>query len=180
VFVLALVSQLVFHSSIDPTEQSFAVTLHNDTPSAVTVKQCDVKCDSFHELDHLLPGASVRVNTSSGNVANWWAITDSAGRTVGCLPLRYDHKIDGLVVNVSDHTACPVGTSASGSNILGSIIGFALLFLVVGISVPEVVPGLVELPRESIGTRVRPKSKDRMQVATSDRSRHQKPDGTVP
>lgn len=46
------------------------------------LKQCDTKCDSFHERDQLRPGASVRVNTSSDNVANWWAVTDAAGRTL--------------------------------------------------------------------------------------------------
>lgn len=137
--MLALISQVVFHSSIDPTEQSFAVTLHNDTPSAVILKQCDAKCDSFHEQDDLLPGASVRVNTSGGNLANWWTIADPDGQTIGCLPLRYDHKIAGLVVNVSGYTTCPVGTSASSSSTLGSVIGFALFFLVAGISVAGIV-----------------------------------------
>jgi hypothetical protein len=114
-FAVALVSQTVFHASIDPTEQSFTVTLRNDTPSAVVVKQCDVKCNSFHEKDRLPPGGSIPVNTSSNDVANWWAVSDSAGRTIGCLPLRYSHKVDGLVVNISERTTCPAGTLGLGS-----------------------------------------------------------------
>ena len=95
-FIAAFVSEAVFHTSIDPTESTFAVTLHNDTPSAVVVKQCDAKCNSFHERDRLQPGASVRVNTSGDDVANWWSVSDSAGNTLGCLPLRYGHKVEGL------------------------------------------------------------------------------------
>jgi len=30
----AVMSEAVLHASIDPTEQAFAVTLHNNTPSA--------------------------------------------------------------------------------------------------------------------------------------------------
>jgi hypothetical protein len=110
VFVVALISQVVFHSSIDPTAQSFTVTLHNDTASAVVVKQCDAKCDSFHEKDRLLPGASVRINTSSDNV-----------------------------VNISERTACPAVPRGSGSDVLGSILGFALSFGVAGIGVASIV-----------------------------------------
>jgi hypothetical protein len=139
VFVVALISRDVFHASIDPTEQSLAVTLHNDSASAVVLKQCDAKCDSFHEQDRLLPGASVRVNASSDNVANWWLVTDSDGRAVGCLPLRYGHEIAGLVVNISERTACPAAPSASGSDVFGSILGFALVFGVAGIGVASIV-----------------------------------------
>lgn len=95
-FVVTLISQVVFHSSIDPTEQSFAVTLQNDTASAATVKQCDSTCNSFHEHDQLLPGASVLVNTSSADVANWWLVAGPSGRTIGCLPLRYSHSTSAV------------------------------------------------------------------------------------
>ena len=136
--VAAVVAEAVFHVSIDPTESTFAVTLHNDTANAVLLKQCDADCGSFHERDRLPPGASVRVNTSSDDVANWWAVTDAGGKTSGCLPLRYDHKVDGLVVNVSEQTACPTGGSA-GSGVVGSIVGFALVVVVVGIGVASIV-----------------------------------------
>ena len=105
---LALISEFVFHQSTDPTEQSFAVTLHNDTSRAVVLKQCDARCSSFHEQDRLSPGANVGVNTSGDNVANWWLVADeSSGRTLGCLDLRHSRKIERLVVNVSSRAACP-------------------------------------------------------------------------
>lgn len=106
-FVTALISRVVFHASVDPTEQSFTVTLHNDTSSTVVVKQCDAKCDSFHEQDRLQPDGSVPVNTSSDGAANWWSVTDASGHTLGCIPLTYHHKVDGLVVDVSSYTTCP-------------------------------------------------------------------------
>jgi len=106
-FIVALISEAVLHTSIDPTEHAFTVTLHNDTASTIVVQQCDAKCNSFHEKDRLQPGGSVRVNTSSDGAANWWAVTDSSGRTLGCLPLTDHHKVDGLVVDVSSYTACP-------------------------------------------------------------------------
>jgi len=138
-FVVALVAQVAFHTSIDPTEQSFFVTLQNDTGSTVVVKQCDARCNSFHEQDRLAPGGSVKVNTSSDGVANWWAVTDSTGRTVGCVPLRYKHRIEGLIVRVSHHTSCPTRTAGSSSGVLGSIVGFGLFFLAVGIGVASIV-----------------------------------------
>jgi hypothetical protein len=60
----------------------------------------DARCDSFHEQHRLPPGGGVEMNTSSNGVANRWTVTDSTGRTLGCLPLRYKHEIDGLVVSV--------------------------------------------------------------------------------
>lgn len=138
-FVVALVAQVGFHTSIDPTEQGFRVTLQNDTAGTVVVKQCDAKCDSFHEQDRLGPGGSVEVNASSDDVANWWAVTDSTGRTVGCLPLRYKHEIEGRVVRVSQHTSCPAAAAASSSGVLGRVTGFGLFFLAVGIGVVSIV-----------------------------------------
>ena len=113
-FVLSLVAQVVFHTSIDPTERGFHVTLQNDTAGTVVVKQCNAECDSFREQDRLGPGGRVVVNTSTDDVASWWAVTDSTGRTVGCLSLRYTHEIEGLVVRISRHTSCPAGTAGSG------------------------------------------------------------------
>jgi hypothetical protein len=54
--------------AIDPTEQAFTVTIHNDLSEPVVLKQCDTACGpNFHEIDRLAPGASVPVNTSSEN-----------------------------------------------------------------------------------------------------------------
>jgi hypothetical protein len=93
--------------AIDPTEQTFTVTIRNDLPEAVLIKQCDVHCGSeFHEIDRLQPGASVQVNTSGANVPNWWVIDGNAGKTLGCLNLLYDHKAPGVVVLTSQMMAC--------------------------------------------------------------------------
>jgi hypothetical protein len=137
--VLAIVSQAVFHTSIDPTESTFAVTLHNDMPNVVVVKQCDAKCNSFHEKDRLAPGESVSVNTSSDNVANWWAVSDGSGNVLGCLPLQYRHKIEGVVVNLSQTTSCPAGTGSSASDVVGTIVGLGVALLVGGVAITSTV-----------------------------------------
>jgi hypothetical protein len=100
--------------------------LFNDTVGMVIVKR--LECNSFQEKDRLpiAPRKQRPGQHSSGDVAYWWAVTDSTGRTVGCLPLRFNYKSDGLVVNVSKHTACPVGSTRLSGDLLGAIIGFAL------------------------------------------------------
>jgi hypothetical protein len=87
---------------------AFSLTLHNDTSRVVVVKQCDVRCTSFHEQDRLLPRASVQVSTSTSNTPNWWMVTDG-NATLGCIDLLYNHPINNLVVNISKRTACPSG-----------------------------------------------------------------------
>jgi len=94
-------------SGLDPTEATFSVALHNDTGQVVVVKQCDVKCDSYHGQDHLNPDGQISVNTSSANSANWWVVADSSGRKLGCVNLQYDHKQSGVVVNLSQTVGCP-------------------------------------------------------------------------
>ncbi len=93
--------------SLDPTEDTFSVSLRNDTGQAVIVKQCDVKCDSFHEQDRLSAWGTVSMNTSSANSANWWLVTDQSGAKLGCVNLQYDHKQSGAVVNLSQIVDCP-------------------------------------------------------------------------
>jgi hypothetical protein len=90
----------------DPTEDTFAVTLRNDTAAPVLLKQCDVKCYEFGEQDRLAPGGTVRVNTTAAGSANWWVVEDGGGRLLGC-NLQYNHKQVGVVVNVSGTVACP-------------------------------------------------------------------------
>jgi hypothetical protein len=136
--VAAFISEAVFHVSVDPTEQAFAVTLHNDTAGTVLIKQCASTCRSFHEQDQLAPGASVRVNTSDHDIANWWAVTDAGGAALGCLPLRYDQRVEGLVVNVSERAACPEGSFAKTSAV-GAVVGFLLFLLVAAIGIASVV-----------------------------------------
>jgi len=94
--------------AIDPTEQAFSVTIHNDLSEPVVLKQCDTVCGpNFHEIDRLAPGASVPVNTSSENVPNWWVVVGNDGMPRGCLNLLYDHNAPHVVLNTPQMTACP-------------------------------------------------------------------------
>jgi len=91
----------------DPTEETFFVTLRNDTGRAVVLKQCDVTCNSFHGQFELRPDESGPVNTTASDTPNWWMVRDASGKTLGCLLLRFDHKQPGLVVDISHTTTCP-------------------------------------------------------------------------
>ena len=107
---LLFVLGLVFGASVGPSSSgvdTFSLTLRNDTSSAVLLKQCDVKCTEFHEQDHLTPGGTVSVNTSPGNVANWWVVQGGSGQVLGCLNLQYDRPHPGLTVNISATIPCP-------------------------------------------------------------------------
>lgn len=91
----------------DPTEQAFAVTLRNDTSRTVVLKQCDVRCDTFHEIDRLTPGSTVEVNVSDQDVTNSWAVASTSDQALGCLALRFPRRQTGVVVNVSTMTGPP-------------------------------------------------------------------------
>lgn len=96
------------YTGCDITEDTFAVTLLNDTQRTLVADQCGYGCGSSpterHNLD---PRKSVAVNTSSSHVDNWWRITTSSGQVVGCLNLLYGHKEAHAVVRLSRVIACP-------------------------------------------------------------------------
>ncbi len=94
-------------ASCDPTEDTFAVKLLNDTDSAVTVRQCDVRRNAYHEVHALDVGQSVTVNTSASHVDNWWVIEGGSGQRLGCLNLLFDQKRDNVIVGASQRIACP-------------------------------------------------------------------------
>ena len=92
---------------MDPTTQTFAVRLYNDTNATITLKQCDSNCVAFHEQRQLGPGDSLMANTSDQNVDNYWLVSSNLGRRLGCLDLKYDHKAFGTVVKTSTAGPCP-------------------------------------------------------------------------
>ncbi len=91
----------------DPTEQEFTVTLRNDTSRTVVLKQCDVRCDTFHEIDQLTPGRTVEVNVSDQDVTNSWVVASTSDQILGCLALRFPRRQSGVVVNASTMTGPP-------------------------------------------------------------------------
>jgi hypothetical protein len=107
--LIAIVSVVErFGGPIDPTEHSFPVTIRNDTAAVVVVRQCDVTCASFHETNHLKPGAEVMENaTDEADVTEWLVVTTTHGMRLGCIALHFDHKVRGLVELVSRIGPCP-------------------------------------------------------------------------
>ena len=111
VFTLQLIREGWFvnrtDNGMDPTTQTFAVRLLNDSNDPITAKQCNPGCKSFHDQFRLAPGDSATVNTSDQNADNYWLIVAASGTRVGRLDLKYDHKVLGAVVYISAAGPCP-------------------------------------------------------------------------
>jgi len=95
--------------SIDPTSQSFGITFHNDTSRDVHLKLCsDDRCHHFDYSEGWHAGQSAQENISDRDLLTRWLVQgDADGRTLGCLPLRFDQKYDDVVVRISQAVPCP-------------------------------------------------------------------------
>jgi hypothetical protein len=86
---------LVACESIDPTEQSFAITFRNDLSRQVTlVASGDGSCRHATDTWRLSPGATAADNVSDRRVLSRWKVErGSPGRVVGCLQLSFGAKL---------------------------------------------------------------------------------------
>lgn len=109
--VVVVVVSVLCVACYDPTEQAVTVTIQNDTPGSVTVRQCDTTCGVTHEVHSLPPGGSVRVNSSSRQVSNYWLIVDQSGAVTGCLNLLTKEK-QARTFKISDTAPCPSSAKA--------------------------------------------------------------------
>jgi hypothetical protein len=82
------------------------VTIRNDASQAVTLQQCDVRCNQVHRTETLEPGATVKVNTSTGDVPNYWMVIANE-KVTGCLNLLENGYHPGDVFNVTHTVRCP-------------------------------------------------------------------------
>jgi hypothetical protein len=110
--LLALTSAGILASgcaSLDPTEQSFAITFLNDTPNAIILKLCsDANCRHFDYSKELQPAESVRENVSDSDVLTRWLVQDRpTSKVLGCLPLKFDRKQEDVVVRATEVVRCP-------------------------------------------------------------------------
>ena len=87
-------------------EDQFPVWIENDGTRLLVLKQCDVRCNSFHDEVRLAEGERVAAGTVVGS-PNWWLVDDQSGRTLGCLPLLFGRKHDNAVVRTSQIQDCP-------------------------------------------------------------------------
>jgi hypothetical protein len=94
----------------DPTSHSFPITFLNDSNHKVFLKLClDTDCHHFgysHEWD---PGEPAQENAvaAPGTLLTRWRAEDQTGRTLGCLPLNFNHKLKGVTVQISEAVPCP-------------------------------------------------------------------------
>jgi hypothetical protein len=106
----ALMAYALTACSVDPTEGAVAVTIDNDQPAAVVIKQCRETCTATHESHELQPGGSVVVNGCVCVAAQYWIATDVSGRTLGCLNLKMESRQEGVHVRLSSLAPCSTGT----------------------------------------------------------------------
>ncbi len=92
---------------IDPTAATFGLEVRNDTSRVVILKQCGNDCRSFHKRVRLAPGTSAAENASDeSDVTQWFLVTDASDHPLGCIGLRFDRKLEGLVIPVSHMGGC--------------------------------------------------------------------------
>lgn len=95
--------------SVDPGEQFFNVTFVNNTPAPVVLKLCaDRSCTRFDYADSIQSRHRQMESVSDRNVLTRWKLIDpDTRRVVGCIPLRFARKYDGLKVFVTQSVHCP-------------------------------------------------------------------------
>jgi hypothetical protein len=78
-------------------------------PNVVLLKLCsDGNCHHFDYRDEIQPAESVRENISDSGILTRWLVQDqSTSRVLGCLPLKFDHKYEDVVIRTSDVVKCP-------------------------------------------------------------------------
>ena len=82
------------------------VTIRNNEVEAVTLRQCDVRCNQVHRIETLEPGATLKVNTSTANVPNYWMVVTN-GTVVGCVDLLENGFHPQDVFDVTNTVPCP-------------------------------------------------------------------------
>lgn len=91
------------------TPDSFGITFVNDTGQNAVVNLCDDDaCHTYDYSDKLRPGGAVPENISP-DVFTRWAVTDSSGRRLGCLPLNFASTggFNDAVARLSQMVPCP-------------------------------------------------------------------------
>jgi hypothetical protein len=106
--VAALVMAVTGCDSVDPTEQAFGISFLNDLGRPVALKLCaDDDCHNFNYTDTVKRNESYPENISDRELLTRWLVADQQGRVLGCLPLRFNGKFDGVVVRLSQKVPCP-------------------------------------------------------------------------
>jgi hypothetical protein len=116
VMLVALAGLLCFGAtgcySIDPTEQGFTIHIKNDTPSAVVIGYCkDDECDSYWDTWNVGVGEEADAAISDRGVFDRYGVISKSGRLLGCLPLKFSHAYEDVVVLASQMVPCPGSTA---------------------------------------------------------------------
>ena len=85
----------------------FAVTIKNDTATAVVVEYCGSDCSTVYYTNTVPAQGSLPQNTSTENLNEYMRIKDLSGHVVGCLNLRFSAVPSSTTIPVSAKGACP-------------------------------------------------------------------------
>jgi hypothetical protein len=99
----------------------FQVSILDDTPSPVIVRDCDTYCSSSPIALRVQPGGSVPINRDAGE-HKVFSITTAGGAHVGCLDLYYPSPQPGATARVSDATPCAAGTRPVWETLLFALV----------------------------------------------------------
>ena len=104
----AIVALALGCSSVDPTDPSHFtdVLIHNDTPSAVQLVQCDNSCAMLHDRQTVPAGASAIVNVSNEDIRVGYVVERASGARLGCLYMHFNGVRTRPTVEVSTFGRC--------------------------------------------------------------------------
>jgi hypothetical protein len=88
--------------------EQFGIAFYNDTGHEVVLNLCaDDACNNFDYSDKVRAGHYEVENIATENVFTRWAVTESSGRKLGCLPFSFDYAYTDAVVRLSQMVVCP-------------------------------------------------------------------------
>ena len=86
--------------------RGFRVSIKNDQPEPVIIRNCDSYCSSASINLDVQPGASMFINRTA-YTKRYFAITTDSGQHLGCIDLYFNAPDRGAVVPVSAAVQCP-------------------------------------------------------------------------
>ena len=86
--------------------RSFRVSIKNDQPEPVIIRDCNSYCSSASINLDVPPGARMFVNRTA-RTNRYFAITTDSGAHLGCIDLYFNSRQPGASIPVSAAVQCP-------------------------------------------------------------------------
>src|ERR1700722_1034564 len=76
-------------------QEPFGFSILNDTVSPVIVRSCiNMSCSQVAATYRLAPNQSLSVEGTADGILDAYKISTTVGRTVGCLPFRFEKRLN--------------------------------------------------------------------------------------